>query len=345
MSTTPRLAFGTRLATLTLLMSLYQLTVGGAGFASSGDDAQARMPATQAATQGPTRSGSVRRASPPDPPDPPRPATAATTAAAELHDVDEPLHAVRHERRRAPGDQLAQGAVPESGAVLRHAQRRGDRPGRSRAWSRTTRPYRCRGSRCPSGSASWAATSPTTDSSPISSRPASTRARSTRTAGRCSPCGASSRRCGAHYPVAGVLLVGSFPDASIVRSVFVKATLGHPINFNSGSHARQSRRPLPVARRRVHHAAGGDRAWRHGRQLGGACIGRRRSRSPTTTRCRSSHRGLPGEWADHRDAPLPGHPRHVQGRVLHPGPSGLAPGRTADGCACRSSAWTSPARK
>lgn len=40
----------------------------------------------------------------------------------------------------------------------------------------------------------------------------------------------------ANYPLAGVLLVGSFPDASIVRSVFVKATsyADAPVNFNSG---------------------------------------------------------------------------------------------------------------
>src|SRR4029079_14771032 len=40
-----------------------------------------------------------------------------------------------------------------------------------------------------------------------------------------------------YYPVAGVLLVGSFPDASIVRSVFVKANAdaGSPISLNSGS--------------------------------------------------------------------------------------------------------------
>jgi hypothetical protein len=38
-----------------------------------------------------------------------------------------------------------------------------------------------------------------------------------------------------YYPVAGVLLVGSFPDASIVRSVFVKASSDTPISFNSGA--------------------------------------------------------------------------------------------------------------
>jgi hypothetical protein len=38
-----------------------------------------------------------------------------------------------------------------------------------------------------------------------------------------------------HYPVAGVLLVGSFPDASIVRSVFVKGGSDNPIDFKSGS--------------------------------------------------------------------------------------------------------------
>lgn len=41
----------------------------------------------------------------------------------------------------------------------------------------------------------------------------------------------------AYYPVAGVLLVGSFPDASIVRSVFVKANANAnaPVNLNSGT--------------------------------------------------------------------------------------------------------------
>src|SRR5262249_12046809 len=41
----------------------------------------------------------------------------------------------------------------------------------------------------------------------------------------------------AYYPVAWVLLVGAFPDASIVRSVFVKgiADSNGPINMNSGS--------------------------------------------------------------------------------------------------------------
>src|SRR5262249_37023483 len=41
----------------------------------------------------------------------------------------------------------------------------------------------------------------------------------------------------AYYPVAGVLLVGQFPDASIVRSVFVKgnADANNPIAMNSGS--------------------------------------------------------------------------------------------------------------
>jgi hypothetical protein len=43
-----------------------------------------------------------------------------------------------------------------------------------------------------------------------------------------------------YYPVAGVLLVGSFPDASIVRSVFVKANAtggdpNHPENLDTGS--------------------------------------------------------------------------------------------------------------
>ena len=40
----------------------------------------------------------------------------------------------------------------------------------------------------------------------------------------------------ANYPLAGVLLVGSFPDASIVRSVFVKANAyaDSPINLTSG---------------------------------------------------------------------------------------------------------------
>jgi hypothetical protein len=39
-----------------------------------------------------------------------------------------------------------------------------------------------------------------------------------------------------YYPLAGVLLVGSFPDASIVRSVFVKATsyADSPLDFTSG---------------------------------------------------------------------------------------------------------------
>jgi hypothetical protein len=38
-----------------------------------------------------------------------------------------------------------------------------------------------------------------------------------------------------YYPLAGVLLVGSFPDASIVRSVFVKANAGDPEPMNSGA--------------------------------------------------------------------------------------------------------------
>jgi len=40
-----------------------------------------------------------------------------------------------------------------------------------------------------------------------------------------------------HYPLAGVLLVGSFPDASIVRSVFVKenAYADNPISLTSGA--------------------------------------------------------------------------------------------------------------
>lgn len=38
-----------------------------------------------------------------------------------------------------------------------------------------------------------------------------------------------------HYPVAGVLLVGSFPDASIVRSVFVKGSSDTPIDLKSGN--------------------------------------------------------------------------------------------------------------
>ena len=40
-----------------------------------------------------------------------------------------------------------------------------------------------------------------------------------------------------HYPLAAVLLVGSFPDASIVRSVFTKANAfpNEPVNFTSGA--------------------------------------------------------------------------------------------------------------
>jgi hypothetical protein len=37
-----------------------------------------------------------------------------------------------------------------------------------------------------------------------------------------------------HYPVAGVLLVGPFPDAAIVRSVFAKSNRENPINLDSG---------------------------------------------------------------------------------------------------------------
>jgi hypothetical protein len=47
------------------------------------------------------------------------------------------------------------------------------------------------------------------------------------------------KEVGSYYPLAGVLLVGSFPDARIVRSVFVKpnaeADPDHPVDFTSGS--------------------------------------------------------------------------------------------------------------
>ena len=131
----------------------------------------------------------------------------------------------------------------------------------------------------------------------------------------------------ANYPLAGVLLVGSFPDASIVRSVFVKSQsyADSPIDLTSGPEPVDgSRRALPGPRRRVHHAARGDRAGRPRRQLGGAlpAVG-----DPDR---------LPGAAARGFGGLPPGRQilvtphfnrqagRHLPGRLLHRGPPGHA---------------------
>jgi hypothetical protein len=78
MSTPTGRASGARLVILVTLLGVYQLTGGGPGFASNGDAAAARTPATQAAKPEPGTNLICQTCDPPDPRPTPRPTPTPT---------------------------------------------------------------------------------------------------------------------------------------------------------------------------------------------------------------------------------------------------------------------------
>jgi hypothetical protein len=224
------------LATLTLLLSLHQLTVGGSSLAVSADDAQARKPAAEDQTPGP---GALRICQtceppeqpeppePPDPPPPPPPTPSLKTLMSRYTPYDmngDGRQEINSLKALFPNPEPYYATANGMVIVLVDPLVVTDDPAIQMSRFEMSLWLGLLGS----------------DMAKDGFFPyfieASVYAGAVHQDGRTL---LALRRfikeVREDYPVAGVLLVGSFPDASIVRSVFVKHSSDTPMNFNNGS--------------------------------------------------------------------------------------------------------------
>lgn len=238
MSTTTGRASGARLVILATLMSLYQLTVGGPGFASSDDAAASRTQATQDAKPGVDTNMICQTCDPPDPrptprptptPPPPPPPPSFTTLMSRYTPYD-----INGDGRQEINSLKALFPNPEpyystpNGVVIVLVDPKlvTDEPNiqvsrfEMSLWlsllgmdisSDGFFPYFVEAS-------VYAGTAHQDGRTLLALR-------------------RFLKEVKSYYPVAGVLLVGSFPDAGIVRHVFVKASrdTNDPFSFTSGA--------------------------------------------------------------------------------------------------------------